>query len=392
MDKVNFRILTYNSTGFADDKKEFIVDIINKYSPDIVFIQETWLLPSRRNAALRSLHKSYLADGISSVSDEELLLGRPYGGLGILWRKSMAASVRFRTITNTSRACAIEVETHNGTMTLINTYMPVDTQRKNAVSDEFLDTMDKIETFIESCSSSKVVVAGDLNVDFVRGNAHDKYMKDFMERWNIVDSFDLSVANKGYTYYDLSSGAKSCIDHFLVHHSLCDSVLKVSRCEHALNPSKHLPVIMDILEEKKTINVNDNGVMRTQPPISWNRVNEEHVKQYQEKQCEYLANLPEYDVLECVNLRCENTNHKRDIDELCSHLLDCCLVADHVFPRVTKNTRRPEWTVDVKPFRDDALMWHNLWKQTGCPSDGMVFDNMRESKRQYAYANRRNRR
>ena len=304
----------------------------------------------------------------------------------------MAASVRFRTITNTSRACAVEVETSNGTMTLINTYMPVDTQRKSTVSDEFLETMDNIETFIHSCGSNRIVVAGDLNVDFVRGNAHDKYMKDFMGRWNLVDSFDLAVANKGYTYHDFSNGGKSCIDHFLVHHSLCDSVMKVSRCEHALNPSKHLPVIMEIFEDKNTIDVNDNGVTRMVPPISWNRVNDGHIQEYQEKQREYLVDLPEYDMLDCDNVQCENTNHKREIDELCAHLIDCCLAADHVFPRVSKITSRPEWTVDVKPYRDEAIIWYNLWIQTGRPSDGIVFENMRESKRQYAYANRRNKR
>ena len=137
MDKSKIKILTYNSTGFATDKQEYIVGQIGLHDPDIVFLQETWLLESNRSASLRGLHQGYLGDGISSVKEDQLLPGRPYGGLGILWRKEMAANIKFRPIENTKRACAIEMNTECGLIVLINVYMPVDNQRKRHVDEDF---------------------------------------------------------------------------------------------------------------------------------------------------------------------------------------------------------------------------------------------------------------
>ena len=127
MDRSEIKIMTYNSTCFAADKQEFMAKQITSHNPDIVLIQETWLLESKRSVSLRSLHPYYLADGISSVKEDHLLPGRPHGGLGILWRKSMSANVKFRTIENTNRACAIELNTNCGLLILINVYMPVNT-------------------------------------------------------------------------------------------------------------------------------------------------------------------------------------------------------------------------------------------------------------------------
>ena len=52
-------------------------------------------------------------------------------------------------------------------------------------------------------------------------------------------AFDLPTADKGYyTYYDLYGGSKSCIDHFSVHYSLCDSILGVERVSGGLTPCR----------------------------------------------------------------------------------------------------------------------------------------------------------
>ncbi len=81
MDKV--RIVSYNSTGMASDKQEFLNEIILDNDPDIIFILETWLINSKRNGVLRNINDMYMADGVSAVPDDELPNGRPYGGLGM---------------------------------------------------------------------------------------------------------------------------------------------------------------------------------------------------------------------------------------------------------------------------------------------------------------------
>ncbi len=83
MDKNYFKIMSYNSTGMASDKQDFLNEMILKYDPDIIFLQETWLINSQRNVICRNICDLYMADGISVVRDNELMRGRAYGGLAI---------------------------------------------------------------------------------------------------------------------------------------------------------------------------------------------------------------------------------------------------------------------------------------------------------------------
>ena len=83
------KLVSYNSTGIASDKRDFIVEVIDHYQPDIFFIQETWLLNATMDK-LSEIHKDYVASGVSGMADDELIIGRPRGGVGILWKKTIA--------------------------------------------------------------------------------------------------------------------------------------------------------------------------------------------------------------------------------------------------------------------------------------------------------------
>jgi len=366
--------------------------MILEHDPDVILIQETWLMNSNKNSTLRNINNNYLADGVSAVPDNELLRGGPYGGLGIMWRKSMVDIIDFKLIPNTNRACAIEIKYGDDKILCVNSYMPVDNQRKSYVDSVFLETIDCIELFIESTGLFRVIMGGDMNLDYSRHNAHDRYFLEFLDRHNFVYTFDLPIADKGYTYFDMSLNCKSCIDHFNVHNSLCDSVLGVQRCEHALNPSKHLPVLLTVCVSTERRELDDEEDGHRDVPICWYRVNENHIRLYQMKQEQLLAGVGDYDVDQCVDVNCKNEEHRYQINEWCERLIECCLGADDVFPHIKKKRNRPNWKEEVRPFKDDSIWWFNLWVQYGRPGEGIIFENMRESKRQLAYANRRNKR
>ncbi len=59
---------------------------------DIVVLQELWLMDFETQF-LTTLHDKFYAKGISFMdSSVQVLNGRPHGGLGILWRKSLGES------------------------------------------------------------------------------------------------------------------------------------------------------------------------------------------------------------------------------------------------------------------------------------------------------------
>ena len=86
-------IVSYNSGGLGDINREIIEDILTDSGADILLLQETWLL-QRDLGILNSFNTNFLAKGKSSVRDNTILCGRPYGGLGILWNKSLSLCVK----------------------------------------------------------------------------------------------------------------------------------------------------------------------------------------------------------------------------------------------------------------------------------------------------------
>ncbi len=134
----------------ASDKQDILNEMILKYDPDIIFIQETWLINSWRNVTLRNICDLYMADVISTVRDNELMRGMPYGSLAILWKRSLVDIVDFRTIPNTDRSCAMEITCGNNKLLCVNMYMPVDT--------DMMDTIESTVMFIENSGITRVII------------------------------------------------------------------------------------------------------------------------------------------------------------------------------------------------------------------------------------------
>ena len=56
-------------------------------------MQEHWLLPHDLNT-LNDIHPEFLSVGLSAVdTSKDILVGRPYGGTAMLYKKSFAASI-----------------------------------------------------------------------------------------------------------------------------------------------------------------------------------------------------------------------------------------------------------------------------------------------------------
>ena len=82
----NLRLCTFNcrSTKNTMVEVKLLCD-----SHDVVLIKEHWLLPCDLHC-LGQTHTEYLAYGTSAVDiGKDILVGKPYGGTAVLYRKSM---------------------------------------------------------------------------------------------------------------------------------------------------------------------------------------------------------------------------------------------------------------------------------------------------------------
>ena len=57
---------------------------------------------------------------------------------------------------------------------------------------------------------------------------------------------------------------------------------------------------------------------------------------------------------------------------------------------VAKGTARrkpaiPGWTSEVKPFKDSAFFWHQIWQSCGCPVNTEVHKIMKKTRNLYHF-------
>ena len=80
------KIVTFNCQGFKSSANDVRLLCENH---DVLFLQEL-SLHNDEMVLLKQIHKDFTGVGISPMKeDQSLLSGRPFGGVGIVWRKSI---------------------------------------------------------------------------------------------------------------------------------------------------------------------------------------------------------------------------------------------------------------------------------------------------------------
>ena len=123
-------IVTHNVNGF-DRNEGFVRDICSMLSPSILGIQEHWLRPPSKRLPgvnkLMTVHPDLDGWGTSAMKEkmqQKILYGRPFGGTGYIWSKSLSKSIKTRREYIHERVTTLEVTTSIGSILLINLYMP----------------------------------------------------------------------------------------------------------------------------------------------------------------------------------------------------------------------------------------------------------------------------
>ena len=88
----------------------------------------TWLTNDELSL-LKCLHADFYADGVSAMDTTSgILIGRPFGGIGILWRKSIGACIQVHKYNN--RVMGIEFDNGSRKLLAVNIYMPYDNRSR----------------------------------------------------------------------------------------------------------------------------------------------------------------------------------------------------------------------------------------------------------------------
>ena len=82
----NLSVVSYNCRGFNVSKVSCIIKILQKC--DILLLHETWLC-SKQFQMFNEFFPSYKFVNVCGMDETELLLGRPYGGVTVLYKRDL---------------------------------------------------------------------------------------------------------------------------------------------------------------------------------------------------------------------------------------------------------------------------------------------------------------
>ena len=106
---------------------------------------------------------------------------------------------------------------------------------------------------------------------------------------------------------------------------------------------------------------------------------------------EKLASIEIPESLHCADVKCKDANHCDDADAFITEILECVeSVATTTLPtppppRCSARRAVPGWRRDVKPFRDSAYFWHQVWCSAGRPINNELHRIMKRSRNIYHY-------
>jgi exonuclease III len=169
----NLNVYSLNCEG-AERYFPYINGMLSDSACDILCLQETWLIEQMQHK-LSNIHNEYLSYGKSGVdSMSEILVGRPSGGVAILYRKSMAKYVRHIN-TSSRRICGIVIQNSQYfSICVVSVYMPCDNYSNVTMNDDYVNVIDDIEYLIHENECNALIICGDFNTCYVRDNAQTR--------------------------------------------------------------------------------------------------------------------------------------------------------------------------------------------------------------------------
>ena len=262
------------------------------------------------------------------------LPGRPKGGVGILYKKSLCNKISPIKSTN-RRVCGIKINfSPVFSCLLLSVYLPCDNYC-NIVSNEYLECIEHIESLYNTIDCNSFICCGDYNSCFERLNAQTECLNNFITRNNLEVSWNNSVSKKEFTYTNLSLNHFSCIDHILITRNLFDCIVDNYVVNEPCNPSNHNIVYLciSITGFNQVIETNSNRPFK--PNCIWSKATISDIEQYQ-LALDRRLNQIEFNksVFYCNDLHCTNVEHRHAIDRLCHTLIEYCVESgDECIPR-----------------------------------------------------------
>ena len=389
---------THNLNGFTRNRNCLYSRCVNEPNT-IQCLQEHWLKPPFKRVKgvneLRHVHDEFEGFGTSAMKDSignNILKGRPYGGTGFLWNKKFTKCMKPRLDLKHDRVTVLEIVDARFKILCINTYLPyLDVSRIDGQMAMYNDTIGFIEQIMTNHSGYKFILLGDFNCNLYNSShPFTPLVHDLMKRQKLSCSFDLRSDFDSNSFYTRSSRSAtgechSLLDYIIISEELKDLVSNVTINHLSDNLSDHLPVSADFdLIFSDIVDKHSNYLPAS---INWENLTNEKKSQYSDEMERRLnsINVPFYEILH-INCCCDNSDHIFLIEKYFSDIVSAINEADQCLPRSRPGISKDFWNgelTDLKKASFDAFV---MWRDSGKPSSGVIFDLKKKSQYQYKHA------
>ena len=369
------RVCSFNCRSFKNSIYS-IHDLCDNY--DIVLLQEHWLLPFDL-PLLNSAHNDFVSTGLSAVDiGKDILVGRPYGGTAILYRKCLAEKICV-VDSHDSRITGIQVVTNMGPMLLLNVYMPTN-YNDDASLEAYLDCLSQLHVLVVDSDVIHTIIAGDFNCS--PGSRFFKEFTNFAAENNLVTT-DLNQLHDVVTYISDDGSKSSWVDHILCSSSLNNMIDHI----YVLNDiivSDHKPLCFTV--KSCTDNDSLNNIASVEDEMCsvplWNNCDAATLAYYGL----YVDRLLEdiiipFDAIH--DMTCNKSFHA-NIDKFYDDICQCITkaTADVIPSRIRKvsDFNVPGWNTYVAEKHDAAREAFLTWVNYGKPKYGFYFDKMKRTR------------
>lgn len=316
----------------------------------------------------------------------DLISGRPYGGLAILWSKRIGHLCKPVFFGDETRLMGLELKVGNVKYFFINVYMPyccVENQ------DYFTSMLSNIDSIIASCGTSYVFIVGDFNADPTKSHLFGRELSAHCSDQNLFLS-DISHLHNCYTFYSSAHDTTSWLDHVMCTinaHQLVSSC----RVYYDKITSDHFPLSFNVninctLPTAGTrAGILDNKTSR----VRWDKLSEEQISQYAATTERLLKALPyNASLCSCDNNNCRHHDHVNSINKLYEDICDIFHHASKDFITTTQHNAHqiPGWSEYCKDLHTQARGAFLLWRSHGSQRQGPIYENMKKTRARFKHS------
>ena len=387
-------IINFNCNGFKGSYGG-ILNLIK--DNDCVFLCETWLKPNELNGVSKQLNShGFWCNMKSSIDPEELLVGRPYGGVGFICKRINGVTYVPLPCDN-DRIMAVQVVIDSKVLlTMIGVYMPYHDGSANQAT-LYSETLEDIQCIIDTNDPSPVMLLGDMNASLPRTSKLSRhwhrshpFTKHSYLLYEFICQNDMYCCNfkldngAKFTYY--KNGVDSYIDHVFLSRFAQDRVSECSVSSMYDIVSDHLPVRTNITVQVSHAPSASNHIHSEYakfPRIDWSDSN----------QCKSFASIIEGTAraLPCADINSirDHQTAKTEVDKMCEALQTVIheaaqqVLDNRQTSYCGRHKKKHWWNSDCLYNRDRQRFWFGLWKAAGRPRDGHVFACYKMAKKSY---------